>query len=163
MSNSRRSFLRNLGLGIAGSAGLLIPAQATACHPRRRVVGYCPPPIPEPTFPKTIQDITPCYPDYPGTDMQPTVVKVASNYFCSWGVMATGISITGCVLTSDAAGNNPISGVTTTAHDSPPALTWYYYHTGITPGQVFYLQLSYTKNSTPADPFMWGAFIAGQP
>jgi hypothetical protein len=97
MSTSRRAFLRHVGAGVLGSAGLLVPSAAAAFGRRSRVVccPACPPCSECPECPeceeydeRAYEVLGPymriSFPSVSGTSTAPVVVR-GGGALCTWG------------------------------------------------------------------------------
>lgn len=139
MSVTRRKFLSNVGVGALGTAGLLLPAKASAFHRRRSGSGpVCyPAPVPAHSF-------WPRFVDGPIAMSFPTAasgnVAVANGTFFTWGVtVGQNVSVGGVQITTDAAGQTTLPGSAAPIRMTMSGNAWGFQIGSLQPGATFYL------------------------
>jgi hypothetical protein len=98
MSSERRSFLKRLGLGCLGVAGMLLPSRVLAGF--RRGGGHCYPAVSECPGIQVSLVPGPVNINYPPATSPLTIVP-GNGYFFTWGTMADGVTITGASVSWD--------------------------------------------------------------
>jgi hypothetical protein len=171
MPGSRRKFLRNIGLGVLGSAAALLPKEASAGIFRRGGVVYCPEPVPVVPLCQRWRSrglVSPAYPTATASGQYPIGVSVtcAGNWY-SWGTNLSSVTLLKFYVT-DGSGNSIGIPDPTPAKipNDDPALNWAYLYTGMKAGLNFWLKVTYryTVDSSTTDVTeYWGAYMTAPP
>jgi hypothetical protein len=167
MSDSRRKFLRTMGLGLLGSTGLLLPNQAKAFFLGRRRAVSCPEPVRELLPVREILNegrpyvITLVRPAYPASKTAATVYVTNAQTLFIWGTndsTVTKLAFTVTDKNGTSLGSFPASSALP-SNDTLPT-DWAFSFTNL-PGQ-FYLTASYQVSGSPATE-TWGPYTTSPP
>jgi hypothetical protein len=174
MFKGRRNFLRKMGVGLLGSAGLLLPGAARAgwCRGRRSVCYPVPPgcaPMPfAPVFerPRSFDPVTIISPS-PNSPGNTPISTPGIGFFCAWGKMTTGVSPITLYVSDNSTPPlistcNPVTSLqymntSTNAVTSPPAGYWGYSINGCPGSTSLYLVFVYTASGTETQT-VWGPY-----
>jgi hypothetical protein len=171
MSDTRRTFLKHVGAGLFGTAGIVIPETALAFGRRRRGMCYpvqvgpgpiCQTPVGiEPVIPRTAAPVVDvCYPSPTGgtgisPSPPPTPVR-GSGFFLAWGYAQSGVTVNGLIL-QDAFSGNPVGSTSPLAPTFlANGVNWAYIVKDVPVGTTFTMIFGLSAGG----PFIWRYFKA---